>query len=75
MQDADENNTDDIRFVRNEAPKKLTSETLSETLNEQNYDPIRFVRYEAPTKLTFETLSETLNEQNYHPVVPQKKNL
>ena len=38
--DADENNTDDIRFVRNEVPKKLTFETLSETLNEQNYDPV-----------------------------------
>ena len=37
---ADENNTDDIRFVRNEVPKKLTFETLSETLNEQNYDPV-----------------------------------
>ena len=38
--DADENNTDDIRFVRNEVPKKVTFETLSETLNEQNYDPV-----------------------------------
>ena len=37
--DEDEKNTDDIRFVRNEVPKKLTYETLSETLNEQNYDP------------------------------------
>ena len=39
MLDEDEKNTDDIRFVRNEIPKKLTFETLSETLNEQNYDP------------------------------------
>ena len=39
LPDADENNTVDIRFVRNEVPKKLTFETLSETLNEQNYDP------------------------------------
>ena len=38
MSDEDEKNTDDIRFVRNEVPKKLTFETLSETLNEQNYD-------------------------------------
>ena len=37
--DADENNTDDIRFVRNEVPKKLTFEMLSETLNKRNYDP------------------------------------
>ena len=37
--DEDEKNTDDIRFVRNEVPKKLTYETLSETLNEQSYDP------------------------------------
>ena len=37
--DADENNTDDIWFVKNEVPKKITFETLSETLNEQNYDP------------------------------------
>ena len=37
---ADENNTDDIRFVRNEVPKKLTLETRSEALNEQNYDPV-----------------------------------
>ena len=35
----DEKNTDDIRFVRKEITKKLTFETLSETLNEQNYDP------------------------------------
>ena len=40
MLDEDEKNTDDIRFVRNEIPKKLTFETLSETLNEQNYDPV-----------------------------------
>ena len=40
MSDAGENNTDDIQFVRNEVPKKLTFETLSETLNEQNYDPV-----------------------------------
>ena len=33
--EADENNTDDLRFVRNEVPKKLTFETLSETLNQQ----------------------------------------
>ena len=38
--DADENNTDDIRFVRNEVPKKLTFEMLSETLNKRNYDPV-----------------------------------
>ena len=37
--DADENNTDDIRFVRNDIPNKLTFERLSETLNEQNYNP------------------------------------
>ena len=37
---ADESNTDDIRFVRNEVPKKLTFETLSGTLNEQNNDPV-----------------------------------
>ena len=37
--DADENNIDDIRFVRNEVPKKLKFETLSKTLNEQTYDP------------------------------------
>ena len=40
LSDADENNTDDIRLVRNEVPKKLTFETLSETLDQQNYDPI-----------------------------------
>ena len=33
LSEADENNTDDIRFVRNEVPKKLTFETLSETFN------------------------------------------
>ena len=38
--DADANTTDGIRFVRNEVRKKLTFETLSETLNEQNYDPV-----------------------------------
>ena len=38
--DADENNTDDIRFVRNEVPKKLTFEMLSETLNNRNCDPV-----------------------------------
>ena len=40
LSDVDENNTDDIRLVRNEVPKKLTFETLSETLDQQNYDPI-----------------------------------
>ena len=39
LSDADENNTDDIRLVRNEVPKKLTFEMLSETLDRQNYDP------------------------------------
>ena len=38
--DADANTTDGMRFVRNEVRKKLTFETLSETLNEQNYDPV-----------------------------------
>ena len=40
LSDADENNTDDVRFVRNKVPKKLTFETLSESLNEQDYDPV-----------------------------------
>ena len=40
LSDADENNTDGIRFARNEVPKKLTFETVSEILNEQNYDPV-----------------------------------
>ena len=39
MSDTDQNNTNDIRFVRNEVPMKLTFETLSKTLNEQNYSP------------------------------------
>ena len=33
LSDADENNTDDIRFARNEVTKKLTFETLSVILN------------------------------------------
>ena len=32
--------TCNIRFIKNEVPKKFTFETLSETLNEQNYDPV-----------------------------------
>ena len=39
LPDADENNTDDIRFVKDEISKKLALETLSEILNEQNYNP------------------------------------
>ena len=39
LPDADENNTDDIRFVKDEVSKKLALETLSEILNEQNYNP------------------------------------
>ena len=40
MLNADENNTDDIRFVRNEVREKLIFKTLLETLNEQNYNPV-----------------------------------
>ena len=40
LSDADENSIDELRFVRNEVPKKLTYEALSETLNGQNYNPV-----------------------------------
>ena len=40
LSDADENSIDELWFVRNEVPKKLTYEALSETLNEQSYNPV-----------------------------------
>ena len=53
LSDADESNTDDIQFVRNEVSKKLTFETLSETLNDQNCD-LLFRKKEKIIKLMLE---------------------